>query len=81
MGLRGNRRRARFKVVFNETNLLDSLQRSCQAMDSHRLTDGEVLVAQVNRQKCEAFLSALNRQLCLWLQGEKGQLAQFATFD
>jgi hypothetical protein len=37
--------------------------------------------AQVNRQKCEAFLSALNRQLCLWLQGEKGQLAQFATFD
>ena len=27
------------------------------------MTDGEALVAQVNRQKCEAFLSELNRQL------------------
>jgi hypothetical protein len=27
------------------------------------MTDGGVLVAQVNRQKCEAFLSALNLQL------------------
>jgi hypothetical protein len=24
--------------------------------------------AQVNRQKCEAFLSALNRQLAWWLK-------------
>ena len=35
-------------------------------MDSHRLTDGEVLVAKVNRQKCEAFLSVLNLQLGWW---------------
>ena len=65
MGLRGNRRRARFTVVFNEVNQLNSPPLCGRAMGPHRLTDGEVLVAQVNRQKCGAFLSALNLQLDL----------------
>jgi hypothetical protein len=33
------------------TEILNNLQLRCQVMDSHRLTDGEVLVAQVNRRR------------------------------
>jgi len=46
-------------VVFNEMNLLNSLQRSCRAMDSHRLTDGEVLVARVNRRQAAKRIDVL----------------------
>jgi len=46
MGLRGNRRCARFKVVFNEVNQLNNPPLRGRAMGSHRLTEGEVLVAQ-----------------------------------
>jgi len=33
------------------TEILNNLQLRCQVMDSHRLTDGEVLVALVNRRR------------------------------
>jgi hypothetical protein len=33
------------------TEILNNLQLRCQVMDSHRLTDGEVLVAQGKRRR------------------------------
>jgi hypothetical protein len=35
------------------TEILNNLQLRCQVMDSHRLTDGEVLVAQGKRRRKE----------------------------
>jgi hypothetical protein len=75
MGLRGNRRCARFKVVFNEVNQLNGPPLRGRAMGSHRLTDGEVLVARLTGahkaypERCGVSASALNLQLDLgpWL--------------
>jgi hypothetical protein len=53
MGLRGNRRRARFKVVFNEVNQLNGPPLRGRVMGSHRLTEGEVLVAKGKRRRKE----------------------------